>query len=236
MWIYIRQDVQIVLPNLCFTANTANSTVQLTKNGSPTSVTLETTTDWLNWTTYTIGDTITLSNVWDKVYRRNTSETDTGFSLSSADYYKFVTTWSLACSWDVNYLLNKTSTTTVSDYCFIGLFQESDITTPPAIPATTLGQYCYQQMFASCASLEALPSFPALSYPKRACYSMFNGCSKIKISTTQTWEYQNEFRVPATWTGSQQSDSFTYMFRNTGWTYTSGINIDSIYYTSNTVI
>ena len=38
---------------LCFTANTAGSTVQLWKNWSPTPVTLETSTDWENWSTYT---------------------------------------------------------------------------------------------------------------------------------------------------------------------------------------
>jgi hypothetical protein len=48
---------------LCFTANTAGSTVKLIKNGSPTTVTLETSTDGNTRTTYTIGDTITLSNI-----------------------------------------------------------------------------------------------------------------------------------------------------------------------------
>ena len=123
---------------LCFTANTAGSTVQLTKNWSPTSVNLETSTDRNTWNSYTIWDTITLSNVGDKVYWRNTSETDTGFGKSSSDYYTFVMTWSIAWSWDINYLLNKNSTTTVSSYCFRRLFRGcSSLTSAPSLPAIT---------------------------------------------------------------------------------------------------
>ena len=108
---------------LCFTANTAGSTVQLTKIGSPYSVTLETSTNGYNWTTYTIWDTITLSNIWDKVYFRNTSETTTGFGSATNSYYQFSLTGSVAWSWDVTYLINKNWTTTlVSSYCFFGLF------------------------------------------------------------------------------------------------------------------
>jgi hypothetical protein len=74
---------------LCFTANTAGSTVKLIKNGNPTAVTLETSTDGSNWSTYTFGSTITLSNIGDKVYWRNTSETTTGFSINVSNYYYF---------------------------------------------------------------------------------------------------------------------------------------------------
>jgi hypothetical protein len=48
---------------LCFTANAANSSVKLVKNGSPTTVTLEKSTDGINWTTYSFGSLITLSNI-----------------------------------------------------------------------------------------------------------------------------------------------------------------------------
>ena len=108
---------------LCFTANTANSTVKLQKSWSPAAVTLETSTDWNNWSSYTFGNTITLSNIWDKVYFRNTSENNTGFSTSTSDYYKFVMTWSILWSGDINYLINKNSIDTVGDYWYRLLFQ-----------------------------------------------------------------------------------------------------------------
>jgi len=40
-------------PELCLIANVAGSTVALNKNGSPTNVTLETSTNGINWSTYT---------------------------------------------------------------------------------------------------------------------------------------------------------------------------------------
>jgi hypothetical protein len=46
---------EYIMPDyLCFTANTAGSTVALNKTGSPTAVTLETSTDGANWSSYTI--------------------------------------------------------------------------------------------------------------------------------------------------------------------------------------
>jgi hypothetical protein len=48
---------------LCFTANTANSTVRLGRAGTPTSIVLETSTDGNTWSDYTIATRITLSNV-----------------------------------------------------------------------------------------------------------------------------------------------------------------------------
>ena len=53
---------------LCFTADEAGSTVKLTKVGSAPAVNLQTSTDGVSWTPYTVEDTITLANVDDKVY------------------------------------------------------------------------------------------------------------------------------------------------------------------------
>ena len=63
---------------LCFTAEQANSTVHLDKNGSPDAISLETSTDGSAWTDYSwsgnTGDTLTLANVGDKVYMRAKTE------------------------------------------------------------------------------------------------------------------------------------------------------------------
>ena len=248
---------------LCFTANTAGSTVKLSKNWSPASVTLQTSTNWSNWSTYTIWDTITLSNIWDKVYFRNTSTTTTKFSTGSNNYYKFVMTWSIAWSWDTNYLLNKNSTTTLSSYCYNSLFNECTwLTTAPSLPATTLGpncyqlmfywctwlttapslpsttfaQFCYYYMFYWCSSLEELPKLPATTL-YNYCYSaMFQWCSKIKLSTTQNWEYQTAYRIPTTWTWTTATGALDSMFSNTWWIFVSTPSINTTYYTSNTVV
>ena len=253
---------------LCFTANTAGSMLRLIRVGSPNAVTLETSTDWQNWSAYTFGTLITLSNVWDKVYWRNTSEATTKFSLNTNNRYYFATEWSIAASWDLGFLLNKNSTTSFaaddSGYTFYNLFYYctalttppempqidtliqycynrmfiwcSNLTKAPKLPATTLANYCYQAMFSGCSNLEELPELPAITL-KNYCYQiMFNACSKIKISTTQTWEYQNEYRIPTTWTWTTATNALTNMFNSTWWTFTSDPSINTTYYTSNQVI
>lgn len=251
-------------PELCFTANTAGSTVALNKNGSPTTVTLETSTDGDIWTTYTFWNTITLSNIWDKVYFRNTSASDTGFSTSNTNYYNFVMSGSIAWSWNINYLLNKNWTSTLSNnYCFFWLFKDctalktppelpattlstacyyqtfywcTALATVPELPATTLADFCYMYMFANCTALVSLPKITATTFPSRCCESMFQWCSQIKLSTSQWWIYQTLYRVPFTWTGSWQSNSFASMFSSTWGSHTWTITINQNYYTSNQLI
>ena len=53
---------------LCFTAKAGQSTLRLSRIGNPASINLQTSTDGKSWTPYNIGDTITLTNVGDKVY------------------------------------------------------------------------------------------------------------------------------------------------------------------------
>lgn len=182
-WIYNGTDevwTSAPLPNyLCFTANTAWSTLQLTQTWTPTAVTLETSIDWKSWNTYTFWDTITLANIWDKVYWRNTSETDTEFSTSNYNYYKFEMTGSIAWSGDINFLLNKNSTTTLSSsFCYIFMFNWCTwLTTAPELPATTLTDYCYSDMFKWCTWLTEAPALPATTLITRCYYNMFNWCT-----------------------------------------------------------
>lgn len=237
MWVYIRVD-EPVPPYLCFTANTAGSTVQLTKTWSPTAVTLETSIDGNTRTTYTIGNTITLSNIGDKVYFRNTSETTTGFSTDTSNYYKFVMTWSIVASWDTTSLINKNGTDTLSwGYCFGWLFLNcTSLTSAPELPATTITNNCYYSMFNWCTNLETLPELPATTLNNYCYNSMFRNCSKIKLSTTQTWEYQTTYTIPSWWSWTVGTNSLANMFTYTWWTFTWTPSINTTYYTSNTVV
>lgn len=248
-------------PYLCFTANTAGSTVKLQKYWSPTSVTLETSTDWNTWNTYTFWNTLTLSNVWDKVYRRNTSETTTGFSTDSSNYYYFSMTWKMSWSGDINYLLNKNSADTLGNYGYNALFADcTSLTSAPDLTATTIGQYSYRYMFSGCSNLvsapkisattigrncceymfngcsnlEELPWLPAITLERYCYYYMFRNCSKIKLSATQTWEYQTPYRVPIEWTWVAANNCIQAMFYGTWWVQLGDIN--TTYYTSNTVV
>ena len=222
---------------LCFTANNAGSTIKLRQYWSPTSVTLETSTDWSNWNTYTIWDTITLSNIWDKVYWRNTSTTDTWFSTYTSNRYYFEMTWSIAASWDITSLINKNLTLTLSDFCFVSLFTNcTSLTSSPSLPATTLAQSCYRTMFHQCTNLVTLPQLPATTLAQSCYYNMFSNCTKIKLATSQTWEYQTEYRIPTTWTWTTASAALTGMFTWTWWAFKSAPSINTTYYTSNTLV
>lgn len=226
---------------LCFTANEANSTVALNKNGSPTVVTLETSTDGISWSNYTFWNTITLANIGDKVYWRNTSETTTRFSTSSSNYYNFTLTWSINASWDITSLINKNFTDTlISSYCFYQLFYNSSsnnvLKTAPKLPATTITTYCYYQMFYFCTWLTTLPKLPATTLQNYCYFYMFRYCYEIKLSETQTWEYQTAYRIPTTWTGTTTSNSLTGTFSQTWWTFTSNPSVNTTYYTSNTLV
>ena len=186
---------------LCFTAEQANSTVQLTQNWTPTSVSLETSTDWNTWSSYTIGDTITLSNVWDKVYWRNTSTTDTGLNIDSSNRYQFVMSWSIAWSWDTTTLLNKNWTDTLSLSCFSLLFFScKSLISSPELPATTLADSCYSQMFYWCTNLVTPPELPATTLAYWCYEQMFYSCTalttppKLSSTTPAVYCYSAMFR------------------------------------------
>ena len=238
MAIYMMRE--FIIPDyLCFTAEQAGSTVKLEKIWSPTLlVAIETSTDGVTWSDYTFGTDITLTNVGDKIYLRSKSETVTNFSENSSNYFHFTIAGLVGASGDVNYLLCKNSTDTISNnYCFYRLFQNATkLTTPPKLLATTLKQNCYREMFKSCSNLEALPALSAITLQQQCYYSMFQWCSKIKLSSTQTWDYQTAYRIPTTWTWATASSALSDMFYSTWWTFKWSPTINTTYYTSNTVV
>jgi hypothetical protein len=126
--------------------------------------------------------------------------------------------------------------TTLANWCYTSMFFNcSSLTTLSSLPATTLTEGCYRYMFQWCTSLTMLPLLYATELVDSCYYAMFSGCSKIKLSETQTWEYQTPYRIPTTWTWTAATNSITDMFRHTWWTYTLPL-INTTYYTSNTVI
>lgn len=247
---------------LCFTANSAWSIVKIHKVKAPADVTLEFSTDKSTRSTYTFSNTISLTNAWDKVYFRNTSETDVQFSIDEDNYYRFEISGSVSWSWDVTTLLNKNWTLTLSNYCFYNLFNSSALTTPPDIPVTTVGNYSCENMFRACSNLTTVPKLPALNIWTQGygymfydctslaainelpattltyyCYGqMYRWCTQIKLSSTQTWEYQTPYRIPSSWTWSWWTQQTNFMFLSTWGTFADTPEINTTYYTSNTVI
>lgn len=238
MAIYMWREYVVPADALYFEALDNVSSVKLMAQGSPTTVNIETSTDGINWTDYTIGTTISLSSIGDKVYMRNKSETPTKFSISSSSYYQFSMTWSIAAHWSINYLLCKNSTDTLpSGHCFRTLFYMcTPLVVAPSLPATTITQYCYINMFMDCPTLELIPALPATTLTTGCYRNMFRWCSKVKISTTQTSLYKNAYRMPTTWTWTTATDWNTDIFYQTWWSFTANPTINTTYYTSNTLV
>ena len=148
--------------------------------------------------------------------------------------------------------------TTLADYCYQYMFQGcTSLTQAPSLPATTLANYCYYQMFGGCTSLTQAPYLPATTLAQSCydymffgctaltkapllpattladyCYrSMFRGCTSLKLSTTQSDEYTQEYRIPSG-AGATATDALTDMFASTGGTFTGTPEINTTYYLS----
>ena len=131
---------------LTFLALDGNATVCLRKNGSPSAISIEYSTDCgLNWKTYTVGTTITVPQNRRVKFRGNNQT----FSNSSSNYYYFLITGKISASGDVTSLLNgEGGDIALPSYCYYYMFRScTGLTTAPALPATTLASSCYQYMF-----------------------------------------------------------------------------------------
>lgn len=127
--------------------------------------------------------------------------------------------------------------TTLSAYCYQYMFSGCEgLTEAPALPATTLADSCYLRMFSSCSNLVQIPELPA-TYLPRDCYDwMFYSCYKVKLSKTQTGEYQTPYRIPTIGDGTKVDDFLSGMFDLTGGTFDGSPSINTTYYTSNVVV
>lgn len=69
----------------------------------------------------------------------------------------------------------------VDSFGYSGMFQGSGIQEAPDLPATTLGEGCYREMFSSCVNLLKGPSILPATQLKQSCYSgMFMYCYSLK--------------------------------------------------------
>ena len=123
--------------------------------------------------------------------------------------------------------------TTLSVCCYRGMFGNcTSLTQAPKLPATTLSDYCYPTMFSGCISLIQTPALPATKLASHCYDSMFERCTALKLSSTKTVEYAQEYRIPTTGTGTTATDALTNMFVSTGGTFTGTPAINTTYYLS----
>ena len=123
--------------------------------------------------------------------------------------------------------------TTLANYCYSDMFAGcTSLTKAPALPATTLANNCYHFMFLNCTSLTQVPALPATTLANQCYNGMFSGCTSLKLSSTQTGEYTQEYRIPTIGTGTTATDALTDMFTSTSGTFTGTPEINTTYYLS----
>ena len=67
--------------------------------------------------------------------------------------------------------------TTLTDSCYYNMFLGCEaLTTAPALPATTLAKSCYSNMFFGCEALTTAPELPATTLTAYCYNGMFNDC------------------------------------------------------------
>ena len=125
--------------------------------------------------------------------------------------------------------------TTLADHCYNSMFFGcTSLTQAPALPATTLANNCYQYMFQGCTSLISAPELPATTLADLCYYGMFQGCT-LKLSKTQTGEYNQAYRIPTTGDGITAREALKNMFPkilNNGGTLVMTPKINTTYYLS----
>ena len=184
-WIIVHSKPQ--LTELCFTAEEANSSVKLQKQGS-TAIEgfngLEYKLNDGNWTSYNIGSTIELTNVGDKVYMRAVAAGNSRMGTDYSNYHQFFMTGKIAASGNINTLLNPDPNADVSlegkDSCYFYMFNScSSLTQAPELPAMTLADWCYSGMFTGCTSLTQAPVLPATILADYCYDHMFFYCTSL---------------------------------------------------------
>jgi hypothetical protein len=73
--------------------------------------------------------------------------------------------------------------TTLANFCYADMFHGcSNLTRAPELPATTLEPSCYANMFLGCKKLAAVPDIPATELAPSCCYNMFSECESLKTA------------------------------------------------------
>ena len=166
---------------LCFTAESANSSVQLTTAGSAPAVTLVKSFDGVNWEAYAVGEVIDLPSVGDFVYLAAGEGGNETLGSSLSAYHKFVINGLVAASGDITSLRRfDLEQTPLATACYNSMFEGcTGLTSAPELPATTLATSCYRYMFKGCTGLTSAPELPATTLATACYYSMFEGCTGL---------------------------------------------------------
>lgn len=172
--------VTVVGQPLTFTAS-GESSVRLTKIGSPYKIDLQFKKDGGTWEAYTIGSGVSLSD-GESVSFRAAGKTDGMFSLDEGNWYHFEMTGQIYASGNIMSLLDfYQGMDSLTRNCFTRLFEGcTRLVTAPDLPADNLAYGCYSRLFSGCTDLVQAPELPA-SYVEESSYAgMFSGCTSLQ--------------------------------------------------------
>lgn len=161
--------------------------ITLTRNGTPTAVTLEYSLDrgatWTEWQEVGGVRTLTLT-AGGRVWLRNQSVTSTGFSTGTSNYYNFIFSDNCNAYGDTRSLLCSSAADGVlTNYVFYGLFYNcGTLATAPRLDAANIAQYCYAYMFQDCVSMLTAPEIVSTQCYSNCYRSMFQGCRGLVVA------------------------------------------------------
>ena len=141
-----------------------------------------------DWTTLT-ADTPPISFDTNHPLRLR-GKSPTGTATSTAAYSKIVfgNNTPVACTGDIRTLVDwkEYNTVSTSDARFCYLFNGCiALTTAPDLPAKSLADKCYQNMFYGCTNLTTVPELlPATTLADNCYYQMFRGCTLLTAAPT----------------------------------------------------
>lgn len=219
MDVYIPDTFNPYTTPLTFEARETNATVTYIAPTSGVSVSLQYSTDGSTWNDYTSGTAMTLESAGDKISFRGNN---TALAANTwSPQFGFVVTKSCYVYGNIMSLLSKENFSSMTElsygktfaYLFGTSTGNSSIyshdTKALVLPATTLTENCYTNMFKNCSKLARAPELPATTLAS-TCYSnMFNGCSSLKnvtclaigeIGTSNTGSWLNGVSSTGTFT------------------------------------
>lgn len=142
-------------------------------------------TTWTSYTSNTTGVTIGTLNQGNKLLlkgtnkRYGTSQGARNVILGSADFKVYGNILSL--QYEDNFA-SQTTLKNSDNYAFVGMFRDSTNLTNAEnliLPATTVTNRSYMDMFRGCTALTAGPQLPATTVVKYAYQEMFRGCTHL---------------------------------------------------------
>ena len=170
-------------------------------------------TTWTAGNTGGTGVSVTLTNIGDKVMFRGTNDRYSDITPNSY-YNKFSCTEDCYIYGNMMSLINKDNfatnkeltarnafahmfynnahivnhdtktlelpATTLTEACYFEMFAKcTALTSAPKLPATTLADACYQEMFEACTALTTAPELPATTLTGGCYYCMFQDCTAL---------------------------------------------------------